>query len=211
MQRRYTHLVQQSVQEQCVSWEEKVIERKVSWQEIWQWEPARTSFLIRSTYDMLPSPTNLVRWKITDDDMCRCGAKGTFWHILSNSPLGLESRYLWRHNQVLTVTAEAVEKKVAEINTGKLPQVPKSDYIKFCKQGSTTVKSSRSTKDDNRWRGLWEVSADLEKALVFPIVETRQGPDLVIWCSERKIVKMIALTVCWEANTDDAFNRKEDR
>ncbi len=44
-----------------------MVERKLSWKEIWGWGPARTSFLIKSTYDVLPSPANLVRWNVTDD------------------------------------------------------------------------------------------------------------------------------------------------
>ena len=58
---RYVHLVRCSQQGQCLRWEEKVIERRLNWKEIWEWEPARLSFLLKSTYDMLPKPANLVR------------------------------------------------------------------------------------------------------------------------------------------------------
>ncbi|XP_052234917.1 uncharacterized protein LOC127847189 [Dreissena polymorpha] len=34
-------------------------ERKFTWADIWQYEPLRLKFLLRSVYDLLPSPTNL--------------------------------------------------------------------------------------------------------------------------------------------------------
>ena len=56
-----------------------VVERKLSWK----------GFLIKSTYNVLPSPANLVRWKVTDDDRCRCGEYGTLRHALSGCIMGL--------------------------------------------------------------------------------------------------------------------------
>ena len=41
--------------------------RKLTWGDIWKYEPLRLSFLIRSVYDLLPSPANLCRWGITDE------------------------------------------------------------------------------------------------------------------------------------------------
>ena len=41
---RHTKLVQSSVQGQVTGWEDKVVERKLSWKEIWSWTPARLSF-----------------------------------------------------------------------------------------------------------------------------------------------------------------------
>lgn len=39
-----------------------VQKHKITWPEIWRLEPFRISFLLRSVYDTLPSPTNLHRW-----------------------------------------------------------------------------------------------------------------------------------------------------
>ena len=88
---------------------------------MWAWEPARLSFLVQSTYDMFPSPADLVRWKISKEDKCHSGQCGTLRHILSACPLSLKDRYTWRHNQVLRVIVDAMETKVNEINQGKLP------------------------------------------------------------------------------------------
>ena len=85
-ERRYVHLVQCSQQGQCLR-EELVIGRKLSWKELWAWEPARLSFLVKSTYDMVPSPANLVRWKVSEDIKCQRGQYETLRHILSACPL----------------------------------------------------------------------------------------------------------------------------
>ena len=100
-----------------------IVDRKLSWEELWKWEPARTSFLIRSTYDVLPSVANLVRWGITENDKCKCGQYGSLKHTLSSCSLGLQGgRYTWRHDQVLRVISEALEEKIDKVNAGKLPQ-----------------------------------------------------------------------------------------
>ncbi|KAL9953098.1 hypothetical protein ACROYT_G040458 [Oculina patagonica] len=108
-ERRYVHLVQCSRQGRCLRWEEPVIERQLSRKELWAWEPARLSFLVK--YDTLPSAANLVRWKVSEESKCQCGQCGTFRHILSACPMGLKDRYTWRHNQVLRIIVEAIEMK----------------------------------------------------------------------------------------------------
>ena len=35
-------------------------ERKLTWQELWLYEPVQVSFFLRSVYDLLPTPTKLV-------------------------------------------------------------------------------------------------------------------------------------------------------
>ena len=112
-ERREVELVKCPQQGQIKRWEEHVIERKISWSEAWKWNTSRLSFLIRATYDVLPSPTNLVRWKIEDDDKCRCGKRGTMKHILSGCGLAL-NRYTWRHNKILTVLYEVATKQTDE-------------------------------------------------------------------------------------------------
>ena len=86
-----------------------------------KWEPARLSFLIKSTYDVLPSAANLVRWGVSEDDKCECGQYGSLRHTLSKYKLRLMGRrYTWRHDQALRLISKALEEKVNNINTGKL-------------------------------------------------------------------------------------------
>ena len=88
----------------------------MKWSHHWKWKSYRTSYLIKCTFDMMPSPANLFKWRISRDDRCACGGKGTLFHILVNCPLGLPKRYTWRHNQVLKVVSDAVRVKLDEIN-----------------------------------------------------------------------------------------------
>lgn len=43
--------------------------RKLSWRNIWEMEGPRVSFLIRGTYDLLPTPQNLSQW-LGEDPAC---------------------------------------------------------------------------------------------------------------------------------------------
>ena len=209
--RRRLHLVGCAVQGQCMRWEEFVVQRKITWKEIWAWEPARTSFLIKSTYDALPSPANLLRWKVQEEAKCRCGAKGTTKHILSNCQLGL-NRYTWRHDQVLSVLVTAFQRKIDQFNAGNIPKTERRAKIAFHKEGCGSLsKTSKSTTADNRWKGKWELAADLESFLIFPLVSTRQRPDIVIWNIKDNIGIILELTVPWEDNIEDAKQRKHER
>ena len=68
-----------------------------------------------------------------------------------------------------------------------------------------------SKSKDASWKGIWKVAADLESALVFPVVPTKLRPDMIVWNEEEKVMKIIELIVSWETNIDDAYNRKNVR
>ena len=209
--KRKVSLVQCSVQGQCLQWESLVVERKFSWKEIWSWETARISFLIRSTYDVLPSPVNLKRWKQSQDEKCKCGQRGTMKHILSHCALGLDRR-TWRHNQVLKVLETGLSKKVKDINDGKVPKVGNLERINFVKQGKeATAKNARRLRADERWSGQWKIAADLESPMVFPLIATAQRPDIVLWSDDTKKAVIMELTVSWEDNIKAAEQRKSER
>ena len=150
------HLVQCSQQGQVLRWEENVIERKLSWTEVWNWSTSRLSFLVRSTYDVLPSPVNLVRWKISVEEKCICGKRGTLKHILSNCSKALD-RYTWRHNEVLKILYRVTKQRIEQINSGKMPQKPaKRGRIPFARPGQKSFyKQKRTTIDDTSWNGQW--------------------------------------------------------
>ncbi len=45
---------------------EQAMDRNISWPDLWKAEPHRIKFLIQSVYDVLPSPTNLFSWGLTE-------------------------------------------------------------------------------------------------------------------------------------------------
>ena len=59
----------------------------------------------------------------------------------------------------------------------------------------------------------WKVSADLKTSLQFPvhIIQTEKRPDIVAWSDSKKSVLLIELTVPWEENREEAYERKKNR
>lgn len=87
--------------------------RSLGWKDIWNMEGHRIKFLLSSVYDVLPTPTNLQRWRLTEDPFCaQCKRPANLEHILSSCRAGLtEGRFRWRHDQVLAQLADGLEKE----------------------------------------------------------------------------------------------------
>ena len=75
-------------------------------------EPHRLQSQLKSVYDVLPTPTNLATWGMTDDPKCKlCGRPANLEHILSSCSVSLtDGRYTWRHDKVLSVLADTLER-----------------------------------------------------------------------------------------------------
>ncbi|KAJ8010191.1 hypothetical protein DPEC_G00072430 [Dallia pectoralis] len=92
--------------------------RKLSWRELWEMEANNISFIIRATYDVLPSPKNLNQWYGEDPTCDLCPIPANLKHILVGCKTSLtQGRYTWRHNQVLKSLAAALESKSNTINS----------------------------------------------------------------------------------------------
>ncbi|KAI8486711.1 hypothetical protein Bbelb_354590 [Branchiostoma belcheri] len=59
---RRAQAVSQVVQGAWTKWEQ-ARERKVTWKDLWLWEPVRTQFLLKSMYDLLPTRQGRFRWR----------------------------------------------------------------------------------------------------------------------------------------------------
>ena len=170
----------------------------------------RIAFLLRSTYDLLPSPTNLHLWGKEENPFCKlCGKPANLEHILSSCQRALtEGRYRWRHDRVLRVMAREMEKEVKKSRPGQKKVV----FIPF-------VRSGEAAKQKAERAGLlhsspqWKMEVDLDKRLVFPmqIVTTRLRPDIIIWSESPKMVVMVELTVPWEERMVEATERKRGK
>lgn len=184
------------------------IDRKLTWEDIWKYEPLRLSFLIRSVHDLLPSPANLHRWGLTTDPACDlCDRPGTLEHVLSCCFTALtQGRYRWRHDNVLSEVADWLEgerKKERRSN-------PKLCHINFVKPGETAKTQSPHQPSILDGATGWNMEVDLGKKLVFPsIVQTNLRPDIVLWSEKGKKLIMIELTVPWETRCEEAYERKK--
>ena len=185
---------------------------KLSWKPLIAMEPLAISFLLRSTYDLLPSATNLKLWGYTNSDLCLSykSDRGTLHHVLSACPQSLQM-YTWRHHKVLEVIIELLRVQCETANqqsiTAKEPiiQFHKEDECPVRKQKNPNMKLLNAARD-------WKVSADLKTSLQFPvhIIQTEKRPDIVAWSNSKKSVLLIELTVPWEENREEAHGWKKN-
>ncbi|XP_060589959.1 uncharacterized protein LOC132745154 [Ruditapes philippinarum] len=186
-------------------------ERQLTWQELWSYEPLQLSFLLRSVYDLLPSPTNLKLWKLSEDPSCPlCGNVGSLRHIMSSCNTALsQGRYRWRHDQVLREMADILEK---ERKKDRPLKKTGPHFINFVKEGEK--KSAKSTGTgilhDSK---NWEMLVDLGKKLKFPeeVTHTSLRPDIVMWSRSPKLMVMVELTVPWEERVEESHEIKKGK
>ena len=138
--------VQQSQQGQWTAWDE-VLERSVSWKDIWRMSPLLLAFMIRSVYDALPSRTNLQKWGIVQDASCTlCGCSQSLRHVLSTCTYALaHGRYTWRHNQVLRIVLEAAKTACSQANARETAPARR---IYFLREGSSQHRKEK--KEEQR-------------------------------------------------------------
>ena len=175
--------VQQSQQSQWTIWDE-VLQRSVTWKDIWRMSLLRLAFMIRSVYDIFPSRINLQKWGIVQDASCRlCGCSQSLRHVLSSCTHALaHGRYTWRHIQVLQIVLEAAKTVCSQENARETASARR---IYFLREGSS---QHRKEKNEKQRRGLlskakdWEVSADLqgERHCYKVLQENGKRPDLVL-------------------------------
>ncbi|CAC5371102.1 unnamed protein product [Mytilus coruscus] len=147
-------------------------------------EPFRISFMLRSVYDTLPSPSNLHQWGLIEEPSCKlCGERGTMAHILSGCKVALtQGRYRWRHDKVQKHLAEILD--IERIK--KRPSKTEAKQIRFVREGDT----GHATKSQQHFildKGSeWNMRADIGKKLVFSeCVQTTLRPDIVVWTSSK--------------------------
>ena len=179
-------------------------------------EPIRLQFTIRSTYDLLPTPTNLMTWGKSDDAKCGlCSEPGHLEHILSSCKTALtQRRFTWRHDKVLRKLAHHVELKRVNANKSETKR-SKNNGLEFVRERQITRKKSE-TKSKEHSIGLlnrardWELRVDFDKRLVFPFeIDTRLRPDMILYSTANKLLIIIELTVPWESRIDEAYERKK--
>ena len=215
--KRFQKAVQQSQQGQWTNWE-GALQKSLSWNEIWQLAPLRLSFIIRSTYDLLPSKTNLVKWNKETDPTCPlCNDKRqTMEHVLSSCRVALANgRYTWRHNRVLEELAKAIF-----FHQKSQPKEPVPDSI-FVSEGGERRWIGRSlglTEENAGSANLLGSTRDRIVAADLPgewrenypdiVKETGQRPDIVVWSESDPRLILIELTVPYESRIEEQHQYK---
>ena len=200
---RYQMAVQQGQQGQWTSWEE-ALQRSLSWSDMWNMAPLRLGFMIRAVYDQLPTSDNLAKWNKTQDKKCGlCGGSQTLKHVLSACKQSLAmGRYTWRHNQVLRVIAEAVDKAVLEANS--------REGISSEALGQGSRSSSAKLVGLLEEASDWKVAADLEGRRTYAAVfkENAARPDIVALSTSRRTAVLVESTVPFESNMSESHEFK---
>ncbi|RXN28661.1 reverse transcriptase [Labeo rohita] len=185
--------------------------RKITWGDLWRLEPFRISFLLRSVYDTLPTPTNLHKWGLREDPLCKlCGERGTMAHILSGCKTALaQGRYRWRHDKVLMILANTLEQERRKKHQPHGRAIPSIKFVRAGQKPPTTVTTRTNLLQKAQ---SWEMKVDLRERLQFPpVVQTTLRPDAVLWSEETKKIILIELTVPWEEGCEQAFERKSTK
>ncbi|KAL1266945.1 hypothetical protein QQF64_002620 [Cirrhinus molitorella] len=172
--------ISQSQQGKWTTWE-AVIDRTITWADLWKLPQTRLSFLVRATYDTLPSPQNLHRWYGKEEPCQLCGHQSpSLQHILSSCKTALtQSRYGWRHDRVLTKLAEVIEARRLEVN--KATTITSDRPVRFVKQGGEALSSSVRERSLLSSGSEWNLRTDLGRQLKFPqqIAITSLRPDMI--------------------------------
>ena len=203
-EQRVVRAASMSKQGSWLNWE-SIPAKKTTWKDLLTMEPLQISFRLRSVYDLLPSPSNLCLWNITDTPNCKlCDKPANLKHILSSCKTSLTGgRYKWRHDRVLSVIAHhlALAVKTKRKSNNKLVM------INFIKPGA---KSKAPETGLLHTAADWELLTDLKTQLKIPeqIAITRKRPDIVLWSKVTKQVVFIELTIPWEEGVDEAHERK---
>ena len=108
------------------------VQQDFSWASLMAMPANLTSFCLASTYDTLPSPTNLKRWRITTETMCTLCSKDvcTTAHILGACKVSLlQGRYTFRHDTVLRQVIAALKTFISNIK--EMVPISAKTSIKF--------------------------------------------------------------------------------
>ena len=198
--------LQLQVQGQWTRWE-NYIKNDLSWKSVLAMPPNLLSFCLASTYNVLPTHSNLKRWRICSEASCfLCGKKVcTTSHVLGACPTSLkQGRFTYRHDSVLTQIVDCLSSFIED-----LPPPPKSGFhkVSFVKAGKGKFHARSKTKVATGILHLandWKLISDLGNGFVFPghIAITASRPD-VIYSDVLKRIIIIELTCPCEENMEN--------
>ena len=205
-ERRKVKMTQLSIQGQNLRWE--VPQRHIKPNHLIRNSEESLKFLIKSVYDLLPTPANKNRWFGSDEKCTLCGGNGTLNHVLSGCRVALgQGRYKWRHDQVLKEVASSIQTKVME---NSKDQARERRKIQFVKEGEKVEKSAFQPENYLSTASDWKMSVDLKGGLRLPIAVSTSNlrPDIIIASGRTKQMGIVELTVPTEERIEVAGELK---
>ena len=195
--------VQLKVQGQWTRWL-NYIQQNFSWKSLLAMPVNLSSFCISSTYDTLPSPSNLKRWKLTTEASCFLCNKDTCTtsHILGACKVALsQGRFTFRHDNVLGIIISNIRSSIKNIKS-LVPTSMQPIKIKFVKEG-TRIKNKSSFSS-----GILHQPSDLNFSFPPHIAFTELRPDITNFFNKLKRVIRIELICSCEENVKAWHNVK---
>ena len=193
--------VQLQVQGQWTRWL-NYIQQDFSWATLMAMPPNLTSFCLASTYDTLPSPTSLKRWRITTKAKCNLCSKDvcSSAHVLGACKVSLQQgRYTFRHDTVLRKGIESLKSYILNIKRA----VPESS-IKFVNKGTKVPHKRTPPVVILHQASDWVLLADIDSNYRFPIhiAFTQLRPDTTIFSNVLRKSILIELKCPFEENME---------
>ena len=174
-----------------------------------------SSFCISSTYDTLPSPSNLKRWKLTiEASFFLCNKdRSTTSHIFGACKFALsQGRFTFRHDSILRIIISNIRYFIKNIESA-VPTSKQPMKIKFVKK-ETRVKIKNSSPNGILHQASdWVLLKDLDGTFSFlpHIAFTELKPDITIVSNKLKRVIHIELTCLCEENMEAWHNTKVNK
>ncbi len=125
--------------------------RSNSWREIWKMQVNESSFIIRATYELLPTSMNRQKWYFEDPTYALRPTPTTLKHIMTGCKTSLtQGRYTWRNSQILKILASALKSKpsMTDSQPPRASNLPKTTL--FVREGQKTHQNP-SNQDNHAW------------------------------------------------------------
>lgn len=151
------------------------------------------SFLIRSTYNTLPNPSNLFLWYGSEKSCQLCNVPNlSLQHILSSCKTALAPcRYRWRYDQILRKVAKILKACRLEIARDRPSPTPRR-LIHFVRGGGGAQNITQPERSALSGGCEWNLRVDLDHQLRFltKITTTNLRPDNILWSAMARPVIM---------------------
>ena len=160
------------------------------------------AFSLGSTFDTLPSPSNLKRWRLITESSCFICGKSicTSAHILGASKIVLhQGRFSFRHDEVLCQLVVTLKHFLSSCK----PNKSDVNFINFVREGKIRKTASRNGFYDILHSASdWNLKFDLDGMLVVPgfITISTLCPDILLFSVSTKKVIIIELTCPCQEN-----------
>ena len=125
---------------------------------------------VSSTYDTLPSPSNLKRWRLTAEASCFLCNKNTCTtsHILGACKVALsQGRFTFSLDNVLRIIISNIRSSVKNIKTS-VPTSKQHTKIRFIKKGTRVKNKNSSASGILHQASDWVLLGDHDSTFSFP-------------------------------------------